>query len=91
MSTIDASAQDNPDPTPAPVVKRSVMVAEHRTSISIEEPFWRAAKALAVADRISMSAWLTRIDRRRPPGANLSSAVRLHVLKKYQEAANPRP
>jgi len=85
MSTSVLSTLEVPEP--APIVKRSVVIAGHRTSISIEEPFWRAAKELAATDGISMSSLLAQIDRTRPPGASLSSAVRLHVLSKYQKAA----
>ena len=87
MSTSVVPTIEVPELEPAPIVKRSVVVAGHRTSISIEEPFWRAAKDLAVADGVSMSSLLAEIDRNRPPGASLSSAVRLHVLRRYQEAA----
>jgi predicted DNA-binding ribbon-helix-helix protein len=91
MSTTVVSTPNVPELEPAPIVKRSVVVAGHRTSISIEEPFWRAAKGLAAADGISISSLLAQIDRNRPPGASLSSAVRLHVLRKYQKAASSDP
>ena len=90
MSTTVDSAPEVPKLEPAPIVKRSVVVAGHRTSISMEEPFWRAAKDLAAADGVSMSSLLAQIDRNRPPGASLSSAVRLHVLRECQSAIRAR-
>lgn len=62
--------------------KRSVMIAGHATSISLEEAFWRALKEIADAEGLSVNALVTRIDRERGsdgPG-NLSSAIRVYVL-----------
>jgi predicted DNA-binding ribbon-helix-helix protein len=60
-------------------VKRSVMIAGHSTSISLEPVFWEALKAAAEAERIPISALVARIDSARieerdPP--NLGSAIR---------------
>ncbi|WP_306117750.1 MULTISPECIES: ribbon-helix-helix domain-containing protein [unclassified Roseitalea] len=62
------------------VRKRSVAIAGHRTSFSVEEPFYRALKRLAEARQISLAALIARIDAERPRDANLSSAIRIHVL-----------
>lgn len=65
--------------------KRSVTLAGHRTSFSIEEPFWAALKELAARDRVSVNALVARIDAERleaRAGSNLSSAVRLYVLER---------
>ncbi len=62
--------------------KRSVMIAGHATSISLEEAFWRALKEIADAEGLSVNALVTRIDRERGPDGhgNLSSAIRVYVL-----------
>lgn len=58
--------------------KRSVTVAGHRTSVSLEAPFWAALKEIAAGRGIALSALIAEIDRRR--SGNLSSAIRLFVL-----------
>ncbi len=70
--------------------KRSLTVAGHRTSISLEEPFWQALAEIAVARRSSMAAVVAGIDRGREPGTNLSAAVRVAVLDWYRDAAGKR-
>ena len=60
------------------VVKRSVTIAGHTTSISLEEPFWKALRDIARTQGRSLAALITEIDERR--GTNLSSALRLYVL-----------
>jgi predicted DNA-binding ribbon-helix-helix protein len=62
--------------------KRSVLVAGHRTSISLEPDFWDALKEIADAAGRSINAVVTDIDRDRT--TNLSSAIRVHVLKSLQ-------
>ena len=62
------------------IVKRSLTISGHRTSISIEEAFWRRLKALAAARGRSISAMIAEIDAARD-GANLSSAIRVYVLE----------
>ena len=63
--------------------KRSIKIAGHKTSVSLEEPFWDALKAVAAREGVTLSALIERLDRERSqddaPG-NLSSALRLHVL-----------
>lgn len=60
------------------VRKRSVMIAGHPTSVTLEEPFWDALKDLAAAEGLSVNALIERIDAGRT--GNLSSAVRVYVL-----------
>lgn len=60
--------------------KRSITVAGHRTSISLEEPFWQALAEIAAARQMSLAGMVVEIDRTRPAAVNLSSAVRLFVL-----------
>jgi predicted DNA-binding ribbon-helix-helix protein len=61
------------------IVKRSVVIDGHKTSVSLEEPFWILLRDIAEAGRISVSALLCDIDRQRKQ-SNLSSAIRVHVL-----------
>ena len=62
------------------LVKRSLTIAGHRTSVSLEDAFWRRLKALAAARRRSVGAMIAEIDAGRD-GANLSSAIRVYVLE----------
>ena len=62
----------------APVVKRSVHIAGHATSVSLEQPFWDELIRLANAQTKSLSALIEDIDTERQ--TNLSSALRLYVL-----------
>jgi predicted DNA-binding ribbon-helix-helix protein len=71
------------------MAKRSITIAGHRTSISMEEPFWQALGEIAAARRASLAAVIAEIDRNRPDGTNLSSAVRLAILDWYR-ARNKR-
>lgn len=64
--------------------KRSITVAGHRTSISLEEAFWQALAEIAAARRASLAGLVVEIDRVRPAEVNLSSAVRLFVLDWYR-------
>jgi predicted DNA-binding ribbon-helix-helix protein len=66
------------------VVKRSVVIAGHKTSVSIEEAFWRSLKEIAGARSMGLSDLITTINCDRDYG-NLSSAIRLFVLKVYRE------
>jgi predicted DNA-binding ribbon-helix-helix protein len=62
------------------VIKRSLVIAGHRTSISLEDAFWRGLKALAERRRQSINALVAEIDAARGQ-ANLSSAIRLFVFE----------
>lgn len=63
----------------APIVKHSVTIAGHATSVSIEKPFWEAFQKLAAAQNKSTNQLVTEIDDAR--SVNLSSAIRLYVLE----------
>jgi predicted DNA-binding ribbon-helix-helix protein len=67
----------------SPVIKRSIVIAGHKTSVSLEDAFWRGLKDIAVNRRITLSDLVGAIDSERQHG-NLSSAVRLFVLDHYQ-------
>ena len=62
----------------APVIKRSVNIAGHATSVSLEQPFWDELVKLATQQNISISQLIEDIDTARQ--TNLSSALRLYVL-----------
>ena len=61
------------------VVKRSVMIDGHKTSVSLEDPFWNGLKEIAHSEGATLPALLAKIDGTRERG-NLSSAIRLFVL-----------
>jgi predicted DNA-binding ribbon-helix-helix protein len=61
------------------VVKRSVVIAGHKTSISLEDAFWKGLKEIAGIRNTTLSDLLTSIDAGRQQ-ANLSSAIRLFIL-----------
>ena len=67
----------------SPVVKRSIVIAGHKTSISLEDAFWKALKDIAILRRATLSDLVASIDTERQHG-NLSSAIRLFVLDHYQ-------
>lgn len=62
------------------IVKRSLSIAGHRTSVSLEAPFWEALKQIAAARNVSVQALVGAIDAGRG-GQNLSSAIRVFVLE----------
>jgi predicted DNA-binding ribbon-helix-helix protein len=66
-------------------VKRSVMIAGHSTSISLEPVFWDALKAAAEAEGLPLSALVARIDAGRveaPDPPNLASAIRVWLFER---------
>ena len=65
------------------VVKRSLAIAGHRTSVSLEAPFWDALKDIAAVRGASVQALVSAIDAGRG-GANLSSAIRVFVLREVR-------
>lgn len=65
--------------------KRSVSIAGHQTSVSLEEPFWDALRELAAAQKVSVAALIADIDAARE--GNLSSAIRVYVLNAYRRGA----
>lgn len=64
--------------------KRSIKIAGHSTSISLEEPFWIVLKQLADEHKMSLNALVERVDKERED-TNLSSALRLYVLAELQK------
>lgn len=71
------------------IAKRSVMIAGHRTSVSLEPEFWSALQAMARERGQSVQALIGAVDAER--GArNLSSALRVHVLRSLQPGPLPQ-
>ena len=71
------------------VIKRTVMVGGHKTSISLEDEFWSGLKEIARAQGASMAQILTEIDTTRQQ-KNLSSAIRLFVLGHVRDQKRER-
>lgn len=68
-------------------VKHSLTLSGHRTSVSLEEEFWQAFRAIAAAENRPLNALAAEIDARRGAETGLASAIRLHVLAWYQARA----
>jgi predicted DNA-binding ribbon-helix-helix protein len=67
----------------SPVVKRSIVIAGHKTSVSLEDAFWKGLKEIAIGRGLTLSEMVTAIDTGRAQG-NLSSTLRLFVLDHYR-------
>ena len=65
------------------IIKRSVVIDGHKTSVSLEEPFWTELKQIAHAQHVTTSELVTQIDETREQ-SNLSSAIRLFVLHHFR-------
>lgn len=70
----------------SPVVKRSIVIAGHKTSVSLEDAFWTGLKDIANSRNITLSELVASVDADRRQG-NLSSAIRLFVLDHYRALA----
>jgi len=74
----------------SPIIKRSVSVNGHKTSISLEDAFWSEVRAIAWEKDITMRELLTHVDRDRQ-ASNFSSALRVFVLNHHREAVGQGP
>src|SRR4051794_3512890 len=83
-----APVEEPMDGMKSPVVKRSIVIAGHKTSVSLEDAFWKALKEIAAGRDMTLSEMVARIDTERQHG-NLSSAIRLFVLD-YYRSRNPQ-
>ena len=72
------------------IVKRSIVLGGHKTSISLEEAFWNGMKMIAWERKVSLSELVGSIDEAREH-ANLSSAIRLFVLGYYMNDVERQP
>ena len=66
------------------IVRHSINLGGHQTSISLEDEFWQSLKDIAASQRLSLRNLVSKIDSERKHG-NLSSAVRLFVLNHYKQ------
>lgn len=67
--------------------KHSATIRGHRTSFSLEQPFFSELERLAQMRGITVAALIAEVDAAREDGANLSSALRLHVLENLKREA----
>jgi len=68
------------------VVKRSIVIAGHKTSVSLEDDFWSSLREIAKSRGMHVQDLASEIDSKRTHG-NLSCAIRLYVLDHYQTLA----
>lgn len=69
--------------------KRSLTLAGHRTSVSLEEPFWQAFREIAAAEGKGINELAAEIDTARGSDCGLAGAIRLYVLERVQSRAPP--
>ena len=72
------------------VLKRSIVVGGHKTSVSLEDAFWNGLREIAEQHEMSLSSLVSSIDADRQLG-NLSSAIRLFVLGAYRNQLSQSP
>ncbi len=70
------------------IIKKSVNISGHRTSISIEEQFWEVLKEISLYKKKSINSIILEVDRKRNINTNLSSAIRLFVLNYLKNDTN---
>jgi len=68
----------------SPVVKRSIVIRGHKTSVSLEDEFWKGLREIAAERGMTLSVLVAEIDEKKQYG-NLSSAIRLFVLDSYRD------
>lgn len=66
-------------------VKHSLTLRGHRTSVSLEEEFWRAFRDLARKEGLALNELAARIDAERDPDVGLASSIRVRILRELQE------
>ncbi|KPA22451.1 hypothetical protein shim_07330 [Shimia sp. SK013] len=70
-------------------VKRSLTLRGHRTSVSLEDDFWRAFREIAEEKELPINALAAEIDAQRDLQAGLATAIRLYVLNHYRNKSAP--
>ena len=70
-------------------VKHSLTLRGHRTSVSLEDEFWRAFRQIAAEQGQPVNVLATAIDEARDSDIGLASAIRLYVLRHYRDRVNP--
>jgi predicted DNA-binding ribbon-helix-helix protein len=74
----------------SPVVKRSIVIAGHKTSVSVEDAFWKGLKEIACGRDLTLSKMVAMI-KSGNAHSNLSSAIRLFVLDHYRSLMGAVP
>ncbi|MEO1721316.1 MAG: ribbon-helix-helix domain-containing protein [Pseudomonadota bacterium] len=64
-----------------PPVKRSLTIKGHRSSVTLEEPFWQGFREIARTRNLSFNALAAEIDAARNPESPLASAIRVYVFE----------
>ena len=72
------------------IIKRSIVLNGHKTSVSLENEFWDGLRQIAEGQKTKVSALVQRIDRERT-NRNLSSAIRIYVFNHFRERFADRP
>ena len=72
----------------SPILKRSILIGGHKTSVSLEDAFWSGMKEISRQRDMTLSELAREIDSNRQQG-NLSSAIRLFVLDYFRSRATP--
>ena len=72
-------------------VKHSLTLHGHRTSVSLEDEFWRAFRDIAASKSIPINVLAAEIDANRAPDTGLASASRVYVLRHYQDLSDQGP
>ena len=80
------AAETPPGVRPETIERHSVVIADHRTSVSLERAFWDALRAIAARRGIAINKLITEVDSERR--GNLSSALRLYVLAELRADAS---
>lgn len=70
--------------------KRSLTLCGHRTSVTLEDPFWAQFQTLAQCEGLSVNGLAARIDASRPGGVGLASAIRVYVLNAALSRGEPQ-
>ena len=70
-------------------VKRSLTLRGHRTSVSLEDTFWRAFRDIAAEKNVPINALAAEIDEGRGMEIGLASAIRVFVLEHYRSQITP--
>jgi len=83
-----AGERERPRVMKSTIIKRSIVINGHKTSISIEDQFWAALKSIAAERKLTLSQLVSMVDDNRESG-NLSSAVRVFVLSQYRRQKVP--
>ncbi|MBU9696645.1 ribbon-helix-helix domain-containing protein [Rhodobacteraceae bacterium HSP-20] len=65
-------------------VKHSLTLRGHRTSVSLEEEFWQAFRAIAMERGLTLNQLAVEVDEARDGDVGLASAIRVYVLRRYR-------